>query len=200
MKRIFAAVVVALLGSGGVHAQEFYPLVSTAGDGWTHYLNVEHIHVVEYCSSTATVAPLYYACFIMDGEQAGYEHTRLRSRAEWDVEWPKFQAFIAGEVPPLPRPTGVNTVPTVAIEGPRSVTRGESIELTAVVTDPDMDDSWSYQWGISSARSGPSPWVGANAETATFHATTTADALILNVTVVDYRGGRASETHTVTIN
>ena len=50
---------------------------------------------------------------------------------------------------PIPfRPPATNTVPTATVEGPTTVVRGESTTLTAVVTDPDEGDSWSYQWTL----------------------------------------------------
>ena len=168
----------------------------------TFMVNLAHLHAVEPCFNSGGdgVPPSFNACFVLDGAQS-YVRAH-RTSAHWDVEWPRFRRWLESDEQfgPLPdHPTGPNTPPTVTVEGPWEVVRGESVELVAVVVDPDEYDSWSYQWTLL----GGSEGTITGADTAAVVYASDPDGTNLTeeiaVAVSDYRGGRVVLPLTITV-
>ena len=111
----------------------------------------------------------------------------------------RIRALMAHLHRPVDPPAGPNTVPTATVEGPTTVVRGESATLTAVVTDPDEGDSWSYQWTLLGGSEGSI--TGADTDTIVY----TSDPDGTNFTeeialvVEDFRGGRSVMVVTIAV-
>ena len=182
-------------------AQDFYA-VEIQRDGrldphMTHLINLEHVHVIEPCFEALHLDPPRPAtmCFLLDDFGFG-QLDQYRTSAPWSEAYPALMAHLHRPVDP---PAGTNTVPTVTVEGPTTVVRGESATLMAVVTDPDEGDSWSYQWTLLGGSEGSI--TGADTDTIVY----TSDPDGTNFTeeialvVEDFRGGRSVMVVTIAV-
>ena len=196
-------------------AQRFYELEVSGVPGQAVIgnpvrINLDHVASIEPCSASISGAPPLYACFYMDDhrQQQALEHQRYRSVSEYGDAMAALDAFLAPPEPepepePEPlRPTGTNTAPIVTVTGPATVVRGESVELTAVVVDPDEHDTHSYQWGLSAVTPAVGgTFLGANMATVTYtpDPAGAAAVVVVVVSVEDYRGAMASESHRIDV-